>query len=312
MGKIAKQFDVRDCNTIDMVLEKSGTAWVPQLVKASDVITSPGIDASGFQAVVNPSNSKVLAFPGKRYRKNDHMSQVQALQPLVQSGEILPAKVSVWDNGAVIAYQFRVPSLEHVVTHSRMVSDLFTLAFWHNGLGADKSFFASFNWFCLNQMGMVKKANGDNTTVRHSGAVLDKYAELVHSQILRLKDASTERYDAMRRMTDKRLVGADLLQFFALSMGDTDSNTTVAHLMANGKDQEKLSGMAKTVRAIVDSYRKDDAGAPQTVWHAYNGLTRYVTHDQGRNEATRSARALLGQGQGVIARAWDTAVALAA
>jgi hypothetical protein len=38
----------------------------------------------------------------------------------------------------------------------------------------------------------------------------------------------------------------------------------------------------------------DDHGVPGMVWHAFSAVTSYTTHTEGRNEATRSLRALTG------------------
>lgn len=310
-SKIAKRVDVSGCRTIDMVLSESGTAWEPRLV-VPDVA---GAAATGFRAVVNPSNGRTLAFVQHKYRANSHTEHLLALEPLVRSGDILPHSVSSWDNGALLAYQFRVPSLEADIAPGRRVSSLLTLAFWHNGEGVDRSFLADFNWFCKNQLGLVRMAD-DTRGVRHVGQIVDRYAELVQQRIHSFRGAALDRYDAMRRMAAKPLRGYDALAYFVGALGEADVPKALAEVndwarqfRATGAEPK---GLVRQVRNIVDDYRADDAGAPLSVWHAYNGLTRYVTHTIGRNADVRARNALLGQGQETIDRAWRAAVQLAA
>lgn len=46
-----------------------------------------------------------------------------------------------------------------------------------------------------------------------------------------------------------------------------------------------------------------------TMWNAYNGVTRYLTHNYGRNEDTRTNSILFGKNDNVSKRALDLAIA---
>ncbi len=75
------------------------------------------------------------------------------------------------------------------------------------------------------------------------------------------------------------------------------------------KEGEVLSADGKVLKALVADWRADDHGVPGSVWHAYSAVTRYTTHTEGRNEATRMQRALIGS-QDRYVRAFSEAARL--
>jgi hypothetical protein len=311
VSKLAQVTNVETCGTIDMMLDTSGTGWEPRMVKPEVAGASTG----NHMALVNPSTGRTLAFVGAKYRPNSHLSHVRALEPLVQSGAIMPHRVSSWNDGAMLAYQFRCPELETDIAPARRVGSLLTLAFYHNGSGCDMSFFADFNWYCTNQMGLVRESN-DGQRIKHVGDVVDRYADLVSRRLVQLRSLSGERHALMGRMCTKQLKGADVLAFLATSLGSRDIQATMADIDAFAKARQGNprtplpKGVARHVVEAVADYRADDAGAPLSVWHTYNGLTRYVTHSHGRDADVRSRSALLGTGAATIERAWELAVSL--
>jgi hypothetical protein len=307
MGKIAKSFDVSGLNSVAAVMAKTGTNFDTELAP----IFVGGSTVPEHRAIVRSDNGVTLGIVGERFRPNSHIPQLLQLQPLLDSGFMTPANVSVWDDGARMAFQFRVADLDTGIANpGDTVSPLLTLAFGHDGTFADRTFLAKFRWFCTNQMGMVRSAT-NGVSVRHVGKNVERYADLVVSHVRGLSDQAATDAAHMRRMLTKAIRGRELLGYFAQSIGATDVPAVVEDVWTNGGNPEKLRGEARVVRTILDSYRADDAGAPQSVWHAYNGVTRYVTHVEGRNAAARADRALFGTG-GTIDAAWEHAIQIAA
>ena len=305
-SKIAKVIEVNGVSTIAEVLSASKTDWDTALAP----VVVNGREVPDHNAIVRPDTGEVLGIVGDRFKTNSHRAQLMQLEPLVQSGFIVPSNVSLWDHGARMAFQFRVPELDISVRDGDNVSPLLTLAFGLDGSFSDRTFLAKFRWFCKNQMGLVKEATG-GVVVRHVGENERRYAELVTDSVKRLGQGIREDQAAMKRMLGTTLKGRELLGYFAESIGAEDPAAIVNEVWENGAEPSKLRGTARNVRAMLDSYREDDAGAPTSVWHAYNGVTRFVTHHEGRNPATRSERALL-LGSGTIERGWEKAIKLAA
>ncbi len=98
------------------------------------------------------------------------------------------------------------------------------------------------------------------------------------------------------------------MEYFGEAIGASQEEIAQAWV-SEAKD---LTGKAQVIPKIVDCYQKDDAGSPGSVWQAYNAVTRYETHHDGRNEASRTRRMLLGAGDAVAHNAFSLAARLAA
>ena len=293
--KLAKVYDVGGVDSIEAVLDLSHTNW--------DAIfaTPQGFQPGGYRAIVRPDTNTALAFVGNKTRLNSHRRQLGMLDSLVSSGDLVPVTVSMWDNGAILAYQFRAPGLDVTILGKDVVSPLLTLVFAYGFKLADSAFFADFRWFCKNQMGTVSKLMTDR--VRHMGNVLGNYGDLVGKRLSELSGELSEHYSVMRRMTEKPLTGKPLYEYFGQAIGLEKAHVEQAWVTP----AEDLKGAARAIPDVLDCYAADDAGAPSTVWQAYNAVTRYETHKHGHNPETRARRMLLGAGAKTANDAFDQA-----
>ncbi len=308
MGKVATRFDVTSCNSPEELLSKCGLDWEPELRHATYTGEGGGLP-SNFMAVVNPVSHASLAFATKRFKPNSHIKAVHDMWPLVQHGSVTPHGVSVWDGGARIALQFRCSDLDVHVGPKSIISPLLTLVVNHDAKGADRGFFADFDYWCKNQAGQVAKIQGDG--VRHSASVLSKYEELLENKIRSIKSGMGDRYATMRRMAEgsTQLRGKELVGYFARALELPPASVDEAWTAtARG---EVLSADGKVLKALAGDWRADDHGVPGSVWHAYSAVTRYTTHTEGKNEATRMQRSLLGS-QNRYVRAFEEAARLVA
>ncbi len=297
MSKIAKVVDVTGCTSVAGMLEKSHTNW--------DVQVS---DAGGdFKRVTRPDLGLPLAYVGDRFRVNNHRNQLHSLEDMVGKGDLIPASVAVWDNGAILAYQFRVPSLEVTIHGQDRVSQLLTMVHSYGSQVADSAFFAGFRAFCKNQFGSMAKLN-NGQRVKHRGDVVGKYADILQQRIGEIGGELSGQYEAMRRMTSTRIKGKMLVEYFGEVMGASKEEIDLAWV----SEPKLLTGKAARIPDIVECYQVDDGGAPGTVWQAYNAVTRYETHHDGRTEASRTRRMLLGDGERIAHNAFSLAAKMAA
>lgn len=306
--KIAHITDVSLATSIEDVLQASQTNWEAEIVDAMVTTDDRIIGNGGFRAIVRPDTNECLAFVGQRYRTNNHVAQLMGLDQLIRSGDLLPVTVSVWDNGAVLAYQFQATGLSFNIHGVDKVSPLLTLAFSYGSTLADTAFFCDFRWFCSNQMGRVAKLTADGR-VKHRGEVKAKFSELVGRRIAEVGGELAPRYEAMRRMTNSKVENRALFDYFGASLGCSREEADKARIAP----KEDLTGNAAKIPEVLDCYLEDDCGAPGTVWQAYNAVTRYQTHKAGRTAETRQRRMLLLEsGEKALETAWEEAVKLAA
>ena len=294
MNKVANRYDVTDCTTPEQLLAKCGLNWEPEVRPAAygTVDDDVSYNTERFRAIVNPSTGLALAFASPRFRPNSHVKAVHDMWGLVSNGNVTPHGVSVWDGGGRIALQFRCPDLDvHVGPHS-LISPLLTLVVNHDAMGADRGFFADFDYWCKNQAGIVSKVSGNG--VRHSSGVITRYEELLEERIRSIKTGMGDRYATMKAMAESRrqVRGRELADYFARALDLAP--TSVDDTFKAAKEGEVLSAEGKVLKAIVADWRADDHGVPGSVWHAYSAVTRYTTHTEGRSEAVRAQRALMG------------------
>ncbi len=304
MGKIAEIIDVSGCKSVTAVLDASHTNWDIEVLPATGAQDYSG---GGYRALVRPDSRTALAFVSERYRTNSHRQQLMSLDSLVASGDIVPQNVSVWDNGGMLAYQFRVPALEANVIGNDRVSSLLTLLMAYGVRIADSAFIAGFRAFCKNQMGQFAMLAGDNR-VRHKGDVTGKYADILQGRIAELSTELPARFEVMRRMTTTPIAGRALAEYFGESIGASKQEVDQSWVMP----PDDLRGTASKIPEILECYQADDCGAPGTVWQAYNAVTRYGTHKSGRNAANRQRTMLMGTGADMATRAYEAGRLLSA
>lgn len=299
MGKLAEVVDVSDCKDISTVLKKSNTAWEPAVKPIAGIKEHPKsqgitvVSPEGFHAIVRPDTMQTLGICSSRYRPNSHVVHLAKLDNMVKTGALVPERVSLWDSGRLMAFQFRAPVLDAEIQTSDRVSPLLTLAFFNDGKHGDMSFFADFRWACTNQLGKVADANSGNGRAAHRGDIFGKYEEMLYARIDDMKKVSATRYQRMRTMLKRSIGGQGLVNYWTHSLFGPEKADIVTKELFEAKPEEKLSAAAKQVKGVLAAYRGDDCGAPGSVWQAYNAITSYITHAHGRTAAARGKNALI-------------------
>lgn len=304
MSKLAKVIDVTGVTTIGDMLAKSNTDW-------DTVVSDAG---GGFKRLSRPDmvgettpQGLPLAYVGSRFAVNNHRAQLYSLEEHVRQGDLIPSFVSVWDNGAVLAFQFRVPSLEVTIHGTDTMSQYLTMIAAYGSQVADSAFFAGFRAFCKNQFGQMASLNA-GSRVKHRGDVVNKYADVLSSRLSEVRGELSGQYESMRRMVSAPIKGRALAQYFGEAVGASPEDIDRAWVT----EPSELSGTAAKIPEILECYQADDGGAPGSVWQAYNAVTRYETHKDGRTEASRTRRMLMGEGNNIAHRAYTLAAQLAA
>lgn len=304
MTKVATRYDVTDCTTPEQLLAKCGLNWEPEVRKAGYDTGNSNFAGNGsdkFRAIVNPLTGNALAYTGTRFKPNSHVKAVNDVWGLVKAGNVVPQNVSVWDGGGRIALQFRAPDLDVKVGPKSIISPLLTLVVNHDATSSDRGFFADFDYWCKNQAGIVAKIQGDG--VRHSSGIIANYEALLEDRIRSVRGNMGDRYQTMQRMAEVTIhdggARPPLLRSYFRKALNLQPPTNDAEL----KHHDRI------LADVFAAHAADDHGVKDSVWHAYSAVTRYTTHTEGRNEATRMQRALLGS-QDRYVRAFSEAAQL--
>lgn len=289
--KIANVVDVSACRSAQDILTASDTDWAPLTASLDSV----GPNVRGLKAIVRPDTRAVFGAVGDRYTVRDHRESVMALDGLIRAGDIRPVSVSVWDNGASLAFQFGV-TRSAANGEFGGLETLLTLATWHDGKGAERCFFADFRWFCKNQMGLVDTSEGSDIRIRHSSTVSERFSELLQSRIAELSAGTlARRRDNYRRMMAHRFAPTALLTWTADALGLASDES------GNRSD--------RVMAPLLAAYAEDDCGHPNSLWHAYNAATRVLSHE-GRNSANVGYESKVGARLSLAGNVYTKAVEL--
>lgn len=300
-GKIATITEFsNDVSDVGTMLSRSGTDW--------DVARLSADGTAGYTsdkvALVRPDVSEALAFVSKRYAVNSHREHLHELQPLLDAGALIPDRVAVWNNGAMMAFQFRAPDLDFYVGNRDTIHPLLTLIHSYGTPVSESAFFCDFRTFCKNQMARINAAA--DVRLRHRGDIKGRFAHLLAAKIGAMKSELAEHKGTLERMLSTPMSHEDTFTYIGNVFGHTTEVIDQARTIPRGD----LRGEAKRVWDVIDCIKADPTLEQGTVWAAYNGVTRYETHTNGRQAATRMRNALLGPGQKASQRAYALAAGM--
>lgn len=290
MGKIAKTYDVSGCRSITDMVQIADLNWEP--VASSFSVAGQSSVSGKHRAIVRSDTHEVLGTATTAYAPNGHLEHMLALQPMIESGALVPANVAVWDDGAIIAAQFAT-GLE-----AFGVKRFLTLLTRNDSAGKDLVLFNSVRAFCKNQMAKFRADSVGGCV--HKGEIEQDYAALISRSIQQQYDQQRELETNYSRMIETKV-----------------SEPTVRLAIGNilGFSREETDKLPKTIKeAIYASYEAtvqdtaaNDSARGDSVWTSYNAATHYLTHAKGRSEAARSYNAIVGDGP---TKAYERALAM--
>ena len=300
--KVSVITDVSSATSVQDITRLSGTDWevlnVPARLEGSE-------ETGGFSALVRSDTRTPLAFVSERFRATSHRRQLSVLSGLLEAGIITPAQVVSWDNGAVLAYQFRIPRMEALVapggSSAEHISTMLTMFFSHGYRMSDMTLLTGYRESSSSHMGRFCSLDG--ARVAHRGETNMLSASELSGHIDSLAAAAMDRRGLMNSMANKEMGPRALLDFVGYALGASDEDCDKAWVSA----PEDLTGLSERIPQVLECWQNDECGAPGTVWQALNAVATYTTHVAGRNAPSRLRSALLGANSQVLARAWRAA-----
>lgn len=300
-AKLAHTYDLTGLVSVDEILAYTSTNFIPTL-------KVPAIGSSvipGWRAIVREDTGSVFGFVSPKYQPNRHVDHMMAIDPLVRSGDLRPVNASVWAGGAMIAYQFEAPALTTMIATSDTVSPLLTLAFRNDGQGGDRSFFSSFRFFCLNQMGQVGKISA---SIRHGSGIIGNYADALMAAVGQLQSDMPAQFQWYRKLAQCQRVlrSNDYIEYFG-KVFEVDGVQVIQKLNHGEKVPASEVRLLDGLTQALEQERR--MPGVSDVWAAYNAVTRYTTHMAGRSEALRTQRAIFDNSK-IYTKALDAAICL--
>lgn len=281
---------VKDAPTTAEAIRLMGADWT---VSVRKVYTAKGAEIDGLRVIQRDTDDAVLGNCGDRFRPFQNVNALAWFDPFLQAGEASLETGGVLRNGETVWVLAKLNRDPIMVGGKDQIEKYLLLSNSHSGKRAIKVGFSPTRVVCANTLRMahsVADRANELLSVRHTGrteATLSMVRETVDTLDQAFK-ASAEVYDRLMHSSVKR---ADLVKYVCRVFDKPESDPPRC--------------LAAIERNFAAGAGSDLAG--DTAWGAYNAVTDYLTHEQGRDDATRLDVNAFGLGATVNAKALDLA-----
>lgn len=289
---------------IEGALETSGLNWtaetVPLYTTAADGSYSNITGVTGHKAVVRSDSKKVVGVVGAKYRVLQNRDQFNWFRPFLESREAQFETCGALKGGSLVWVLAKINRPDAEVVGGDFIKKYLLLTSSHDGSKATSVGFCPIRVVCWNTLS-AGLASKDSTLirVRHTEKQHDALATI--RDTINLVDQTFEATAAQyRKMAACKVNADDIRNYVKLVLEVKEGEGGKIHAIT----QKRID---QIVNLCVSGVGNDGA----TAWSAYNGITHYVTHEQGKTADTRLRSNWYGTGKGLTDRAFTLALALA-
>lgn len=293
---------IQHAPSVDEILKLAGLDW--------NVSKQPLFLANGQQvannALVRDSDGSVLGYAGKRYQPLQNSEALEFFKPFHDSGLCNFQTAGSLRMGQKIWILAALNQPEMEIVKGDVVRKYLMLSNGHDGITGIRVGFTPIRVVCANTLAMAHNAK-DSKLIRvfHSSKTIQNL-DLLRDSINAANasfEATAEQYRAMANR--------------GINKGDVEKYVDL--VFYNGKaaesDREKLAREnlnTEINNLFVAGYGQQLDGAAGTMWGLYNGVTQYLSYNQGRTQDTRIDSLWFGDNKVVNQRAFDAAMAMVA
>ena len=284
---------------IEGSLETSGLNWtaeeVPLYIAANGAYEPAG---SGHKAIVRSDTKQVIGVVGAKYHPLQNRDQFNWFRPFLESREAQFETCGALKGGSIVWVLAKINRPDADIGGSDFVKKYLLLTSSHDGSKATSVGFCPIRVVCWNTLsaGLANK-NSTLLKVRHTAKQHDALATI--RETINLVDQTFEATaEQFRKMKACKV--------------NVDDLTKYVKLVLEVDETKKIHPTTqKRIDRIVDLCINGVGNDGKTAWSAYNGVTHYVTHQQGKSADTRLRANWYGAGKKLTDRAFTLALALA-
>jgi len=306
---------------IERGLEASGTNWevdlvdlitVPKAQEAVDyalgctpVDQVPVVPNVQHRAVVRETDKSILGVVGPRYHPLQNREAFEWFQPFLDAEACTLHTAGSLYNGRKVWVLAQLNSQATEIVKGDDVAKFILLSNSHDGTTAVRVGYTPIRVVCANTLAMAQNANASQLLrVRHTRKMQANLDEI--RDIMKLADATFEATAEQYQWLASRQVNVSDLRKYVKIVLNVD----------NIKDDELPTRTKNTIDQIVGLTECGQGNSSPYVrgtwWAAYNGVTEYLNHTQGRNVNNRLNSLWFGSNVKQNKTALDKALELAA
>lgn len=284
---------LQNAPSINDAIIQSGLAWQAQKVP---LFLGSGVRMDGAYGIMRDTDGAQLGVVGEDFTPLQNAEAFDFFRPIIDSGEATIEAAGSLRGGKRVWILAAVKGATTEVVPGDSIKSYVLLAHGHDGTLSIRAGFTTVRVVCQNTLSaslggkhLMKLRHTKGATVN-----LEKAKEAFDFQRGELKVQA----DKFRGLAAKRCDRKNLIRYVreVLVPGTADNDATV-----------------RNVPEIVDmfSHGRGAELSRGTMWGAYNAVTEYLTHEQGRSADARVNNQWFGPGAATTARALEVAVAFA-
>lgn len=257
---------------------------------------------------------KHLGHVGKEYKVVQNTEATEWFRPFFESGLAMFESAGVYRGGKACWVMARMAGQPIMAVKDDPILPYMAFRFGHDGGHGISIFPTSYRLFCLNCMpALSADAKQYGIKLNHRGnvhEVLDTVQEVTMQAYQGMKDVEEQ----LKLLSNRSVVNqASLEKYFrqALKLPFADPN----QIWTDEKEYLKYITQGKrALDAVFNAYEEERSTLPpaaqDTMYHALNGVTRYLTHGKGeQSEGNRWWDNLFGAGHSTQMRSLELALA---
>jgi len=296
---------IKDAPSIEQVLDLAGLNWKVSLRPLHMTMPDGSVKQVAENAIVRDTDNSVLGFTGKRYRPLQNSDALEFFRPFQESGLCSFETAGSLKSGQKIWIMASLNSAEMEIVKGDVVRKYLLLSNGHDGKMGIRVGFTPVRVVCANTLAMAHGSNESKLIrVFHSSKTIENL-ETLRSTINAANasfEATAEQY---RQLARRGVNSGDIAKYVDL-------------VFYNGKqaesDREKLARETlneNITRLFEVGYGNEMAGVSGTYWALYNGVTQYLSYEQGRSDDSRLDSLWYGANKDMNKTALESALVMA-
>lgn len=296
---------IKDAPDIAEVLKLAGLDWTVSLRPLHMTMPDGTAKPVSENAIVRDTDNSVLGFTGRRYRPLQNADALNFFKPFAESGLCSFETAGSLRAGQKIWIMAALNSTEMEIVKGDVVRKYLLLSNGHDGKMGIRVGFTPVRVVCANTLAMAHGSNESKLIrVFHSSktlANLETLRETINAANASF-EATAEQY---RRLANRGVNQGDIAKYVDL-------------VFYNGKqaesDREKVARetLNDNIQRLFEvGHGNDMTGVRGTYWALYNGVTQYLSYEQGRSDDSRLDSLWYGANKDLNRDALNVALTLA-
>jgi len=293
---------IQNAPSIEEILKLAGLDWT---VSKRPLYLADGTEVSN-NALVRDSDNSVLGYAGKRYKPLQNAEALEFFKPFHDSGLCNFQTAGSLRMGQKIWILAALNQPEMEIVKGDVVRKYLMLSNGHDGITGIRVGFTPIRVVCANTLAMAHNS-ADSKLIRvfHSSQTVQNL-DLLRDSINAANSSFEATAEQYRAMAKTGINAGDVEKYVDLVFYNGKSAQTDREILA----REKLT--AEINQLFVAGHGQDVQGVRGTMWGLYNGVTQYLSYNQGRTQDTRMDSLWFGDNRVVNQRAFDSAMSFVA